>query len=122
MTKIVVSLVGSWLLEAVGSMFNVSRIPEPFCDTISEPPLPTSRGARSILVMVHNWCYSMVVYQPSSPENSSSQYTLLQPGEIEARFRAIVLDIESRLAKGEKPLPVGVLSADERDRWAEVRC
>ena len=101
-------------------MFNIARIPEPFCDTTSEPPPLTSDEARSILVMVHNWCYLMPVYQPSSSENSSSQYTLLQPGEIEARLRAIVLDVESRLANGERPFPVGVLSADERDRWAEV--
>jgi hypothetical protein len=100
-------------------MFNIARIPEPFCDSISEPPPSTSREARSILVMIHNWCYSMVVYRPSSSENPS-QYTLLQPGEMEAHFRAIVLDVESRLANGEKALPVGVLSADERDRWAEV--
>jgi len=116
----VFSLAGTWLLESVESMFNIARIPEPFCDTVSEHPPPTSREARSILVMIHNWCYSMVVYQPSSSENPPSQYTLLQPGEIEAHFRAIVLDVESRLANGEKALPVGVLSADERDRWAEV--
>jgi carnitine O-acetyltransferase len=62
----------------------------------------------------------MVVYRPTSSENPSPQYVLLHPGEIEARFRAIVLDVESRLANGEKAFPVGVLSADERDRWAEV--
>ena len=114
------SLAGSWLLENIGSMFNIARIPEPFCDTISEPPPLTSEEARSILVMVHNWCYLMPVYRPLSSENSPSQYALLQPGEIEARLRAIVLDVESRLTNGEKAFPVGVLSADERDRWAEV--
>ena len=119
-THYVPYLAGSWLLENIESMFNIARIPEPFCDTISEPPPHTSREARSILVMIHNWCYSMVVYRPSSFENPSSQHTLLQPGEIEAHLRAIVLDVESRLANGEKALPVGVLSADERDRWAEV--
>jgi len=117
-TNHVFSLAGSWLLESIQSMFNIARIPEPLCDTVSEHPPPNSREARSILVMIHNWCYSMVVYRRSS--ENPSQYTLLQPGEIEAHFRAIVLDVESRLASGEKALPVGILSADERDRWAEV--
>lgn len=98
-------------------MFNVTRIPEPICDTISEPPCRSSPEARAILLMIHNWCYSVTVYQK---EESTSQLILLSPGEIEARFRAVVLDVETRLANGEKAFPIGVLSADERDRWANV--
>lgn len=110
-------LAGSWVLECLKNMFNIARIPEPLCDTISEPPHVTSRDARSILLMIHNWCYSVVVYQI---EESTSQPILLSPGEIETRLRAVVLDVEMRLANGEKALPIGVLSADERDRWAKV--
>ncbi|KAF8150795.1 acyltransferase ChoActase/COT/CPT [Crassisporium funariophilum] len=106
---------GSWLLENTSKIFNIARIPEPLCDTISEPPEPSTPAARSVLLMIHDWCYSVTVYDPpidgASPKLSS-------PGQIEARIRATVLDVEARLANGEKPVPVGVLSADERDRWA----
>ncbi|KAF9525641.1 acyltransferase ChoActase/COT/CPT [Crepidotus variabilis] len=110
---------GSWLIENIENMFNICRIPEPLCDTITKPPRRSSRETRSILLMIHDWCYSVVVYAPPSPNDASSSPTLLPPGEIEARFRAVVLDVESRLAKGEKALPVGVLSADDRDNWAK---
>jgi len=112
---------GAWLLESVEKMFNTARIPEPLCDTISELPHPSCREARSILLMVHDWCYSVVVYGPPPSDNPSAPLTLLPVGEIEAHLRAVVLDVESRLSNGEKALPVGVLSADERDRWAKVR-
>ncbi|KAG6900798.1 hypothetical protein C0993_000117 [Termitomyces sp. T159_Od127] len=42
----------------------------------------------------------------------------MTPREIVTRIRAIVLDVEQRLANGERALPVGVLSADDRDAWA----
>ena len=99
-------------------MFNIARIPEPLCDTLSGYPDTPTRASRSILVMVHDWCYSVVVYDPpvgDSPPNLS----LL--GEIEARIRAVVLDVETRLQNGEKAVPIGVLSADDRDRWSKVK-
>ena len=45
----------------------------------------------------------------------------MTPREIETRIRAVVLDVEQRLASGERALSVGVLSADDRDAWAAVR-
>ncbi|KAF8907306.1 acyltransferase ChoActase/COT/CPT [Gymnopilus junonius] len=107
---------GSWLLENVSKLFNITRIPEPYCDTLSKSPHSSSRAARSILLMLHDWCYSIAVYHP--PSSGSATPKLLSPGEIETRIRAVVLDVEQRIANGEKPFPVGVLSADERDRWA----
>lgn len=44
----------------------------------------------------------------------------MSPREIEKQIRSVILDVEERLEKGEKAVPIGVLSADERDRWAEV--
>ena len=114
-------LVGSWLLENTLKVFNIARIPEPLCDTLSEPPNLSSRAARSVLVMIHDWCYSVVAYHSPSFNNPNRPGELLSPGDIEACLRAVVVDVESRLSNGEKPLPVGVLSADERDRWAKVR-
>ncbi len=71
--------------------------------------------------MIHNWCYLVLVYRAPPLDDPTSRPSLLSPGEIEAQLRAVVLDVEGRLANGEKPLPVGVLSADDRGRWAVVR-
>ena len=98
-------------------MFNIARIPEPLCDTLSGYPDTPTRASRSILVMVHDWCYSVVVYDP--PVKDSPPKLSLR-GEIEARIRAVVLDVETRLQNGEKAVPIGVLSADNRDRWSKV--
>ena len=68
--------------------------------------------------MVHDWCYSVVVYDP--PVGNSPQKLSL-PREIESRIRAVVLDVETRLQNGEKAVPIGVLSADDRDRWSKVK-
>lgn len=40
--------------------------------------------------------------------------------ELENRLREVARDVERRLEAGERAVPVGVLSADGRDRWAEV--
>ncbi|PPQ99150.1 hypothetical protein CVT24_009340 [Panaeolus cyanescens] len=109
---------GSWLLENTSEMFSRGRIPAAECDAISEPPPLISPHARSILLMIHNWCYSVVVYKPRSAADNDPP-ALFSPGEIEARIRSVALDVESRLAAGEKPVPIGLLSADERDKWAK---
>ena len=98
-------------------MFNIARIPEPLCDTLSGYPNTPTRASRSILVMVHDWCYSVVVYDPPVGDSPPK---LSLPGEIEVRLRAVVLDVETRLQNGEKAVPIGVLSADDRDRWSKV--
>jgi hypothetical protein len=42
------------------------------------------------------------------------------PAELERRLHCIARDAAKRLASGERAIPVGVLSSDGRDRWAEV--
>lgn len=44
----------------------------------------------------------------------------MKPSEIEARICAVVVDVEQRLSNGETAVPIGILSADGRDQWAEV--
>lgn len=58
------------------------------------------------------------MYHP--PDSSSSVPLLLKPWEINARIQAVVLDVAERLARGETAFSIGALSADDRDRWAEV--
>jgi hypothetical protein len=100
-------------------MFNVGRKPQPSCDILSEPANPSiDPSARKVLVMLHNWFYTITVYHP--PESSSSRPRLLEPCEIASQLRAIMFDAEQRLADGERAVPIGILSADDRDRWSEV--
>ncbi|RXW22817.1 hypothetical protein EST38_g3021 [Candolleomyces aberdarensis] len=107
---------GIWFRNSTSKMFNIARIPEPFCDTLSTPPETPTREARSILVMLHDWCYAVPVYYP--PTSPDSLPILMSPKQIEARLRSLVLDVEDRLSRGEKPVPVGILSGDDRDKWA----
>lgn len=100
-------------------MFNTGRKPQPFCDILSEPANPSiDPSARKVLVMLHNWFYTITVYHP--PDSSSPCPRLLEPREIASQMRAIVFDAEQRLSDGERALPIGILSADDRDRWSEV--
>ncbi|KAG6853982.1 hypothetical protein C0991_011845 [Blastosporella zonata] len=106
---------GIWLRQSTKKMFNIGRIPAPFCDIISSPPPPDSADSRKLLITVHNWFYAIDVYnQPNSPTDIPQ---LMSPREIATRIRAVVLDVEQRLTNGERALPVGVLSADNRDIW-----
>jgi hypothetical protein len=63
--------------------------------------------------MVNDWTYAVEVYD----ENQM----LLSVDTIEQRLRNVVRDVVARIEAGEKPIPVGILSADDRDRWTEVR-
>lgn len=40
--------------------------------------------------------------------------------ELERRLWDVVEDVRAREAKGEKAVPIGILSADDRDIWAKV--
>ena len=63
--------------------------------------------------MVNDWTYAVEVYD----ENQ----TLLSVDTIEHRLRSVVHDVAARMEAGEEPVPIGLLSADDRDRWTEVR-
>ena len=63
--------------------------------------------------MVNDWVYAVEVYD----ENRA----LLAVDNIEQRLRSIVDDVTWRVEAGEEPVPVGILSADHRDLWTEVR-
>jgi hypothetical protein len=62
--------------------------------------------------MVHDWCYSIDVYD--------SQHNRASVREIEDRLRQIVGDVEERIRSGKLAVPVGVLSSDGRNQWAQV--
>ncbi|KIK10045.1 hypothetical protein K443DRAFT_47 [Laccaria amethystina LaAM-08-1] len=106
---------GIWLRGSTSKLFNIARRPKRLGDTLSTPPGSPTLQARSLLLMVHDWCYRVTVYHPPT----SSSPVLMSPKEIEARIRAVILDVEDRLARGERAFPIGVLSGDNRDCWAD---
>ena len=110
-------IIGIWLRESTSKLFNIARRPKRSGDTLSTCPGSPTLQARSLLLMVHDWCYRVTVYHPPT----SSSPALVSPKEIEARIRAVMLDVEERLAHGERAFPIGVLSGDNRDCWAYVR-
>ncbi|EMD31314.1 hypothetical protein CERSUDRAFT_163178 [Gelatoporia subvermispora B] len=102
---------GVWFHDCVSKTFNICRMPQPECDTLSLPAPPQSVHARKIVVFVHDWLYAVeVLDQELQP---------LKAGEIGRRLNAVVDDAEKRLARGEKAVPVGVLTADDRDHWTK---
>jgi hypothetical protein len=123
---------GIWLRDSVGRMFNTCRIPGVRgCDSLSaqpqaQPSLSSNgNGAGNtntgkILVMIHDWCYAIECYHHFSPR--SIPPSMISPALLEERLRLVSLDAATRLAGGEKAVPIGVLSSDGRDRWGEVRC
>jgi Choline/Carnitine o-acyltransferase len=104
---------GLWFQEAVAKIFNTCRIPQPHCDTLSPQPPAHVPNARKIMVMVNDWTYAVEVYD----ENR----LLLSADNIEQRLRSVVQDATQRIQAGEKSVPVGILSADHRDTWTNVR-
>ena len=40
--------------------------------------------------------------------------------ELEKRLRDVILDAERRWAAGERAVPVGTLTSDDRDTWTKV--
>ncbi|GBE88380.1 hypothetical protein SCP_1301950 [Sparassis crispa] len=105
---------GIWLQETTAKIWNRCRLPQPQCDTFTSLPKTSIPEARTLLVALHDWFYVLEVLDES--------FQPIRPGEIESKLRAIVADVEDRLARGERAVPVGVLSADDRDIWAENLC
>ena len=108
---------GVWFRENVSKMFNICRIPRTGCDIISTPAPHTepSHYARCVVVIVNNRFYSLQAYEPQS---SNAEPILANPEVILSRLDAIVRDSSTRT----DPAPeIGVLTADERNRWASVR-
>ncbi|TFY60452.1 hypothetical protein EVJ58_g5142 [Rhodofomes roseus] len=102
---------GVWLRDTAAKMFNVSRLPQADCDTLSTTPSYTDPDAHKIIVMLHDWFYAVDVLEEDK--------RVLQPAEIERRLLAVVADADGRLKRGEIAPAVGVLTADDRDRWTE---
>ena len=93
-------------------IFNIARLPRPVCDHFSHPPPPDDRAARTIICAVRDWFYAIEVLD--------EQGQAIEPKRLEARILDVVNDAGKRLQAGEEAVPVSVLSADNRDVWAEV--
>ncbi|KZP25211.1 acyltransferase ChoActase/COT/CPT [Athelia psychrophila] len=107
---------GIWLRDSTSRIFNTCRVPRPHCDALS--PQGPSPHATKLLVAVHDWHYLVDCYLPPRTDGQAHRTRIPAP-ELERRLRQIARDAEGRLGGGERAVPVGVLSADGRDAWAE---
>lgn len=64
-------------------------------------------------MLIRDFFYAIEVYDESRKPHD--------PATIERRLWSCVRDAERRLASGERAKPIGILTTDGRDRWAEVR-
>ena len=62
--------------------------------------------------MFKDWIYTVEVVEKDG--------SMVPLATMEKRLRDVVQDVTERESKGEKPVPVGILTADERDTWAKV--
>ena len=102
-----------WLNNSNRRMWNIARVPRPGCDILTDKPQLYSPDARSIIVLIHDFFYVVEVYDESCKPHD--------PATIERRLWSCVHDVERRLASGERAKPIGILTADDRDRWTAVR-
>ena len=107
---------GLWLRDSTSKLFNICRIPLRSCDALSpQPPFSHSPAASdNIVVMVHDWMYAVSCY-----DVYEGRKIRIKVGELERRLRGVLGDVSKREGKA---AAVGVLSADGRDKWAEVCC
>ncbi|TCD69360.1 hypothetical protein EIP91_007916 [Steccherinum ochraceum] len=102
---------GLWFRRATSSIFNTARIPRPTCDALSSAPAPSEPSARVVLLCVHDWTYAVDVLD--------SNLNLITVAELEKRILGVVLDVSERLEQAHTAVPISVLGADDRDRWAQ---
>ena len=95
-------------------MFNLARIPQTDCDTLSPISLSSDPLSYNVIVIVKNHFYTLRAYDPS-PENPTTRI-LINAETLLSRLEAIVRDVTPRMAGPD----IGVLSADDRDIWASV--
>lgn len=101
---------GVWLLTSTEKMFNTCRLPRAGADVLATRN-PISEHAQDIMLMLYDFVYTVRVCEDDR--------TPLPVQTIEDRIRAVVLDVIKRIESGESAVPVGVLTSDDRDRWAE---
>ncbi|TDL25783.1 acyltransferase ChoActase/COT/CPT [Rickenella mellea] len=109
---------GIWFYDSSLKFFNVCRVPQRHCDTLTSPPPPSRETPlpapfRQISVLIHDWCYAVEIYDKDGK--------IISYAETERRIRDAVLDASRRIAGGEEAVPVGVLTSDHRDTWASNR-
>ena len=63
-------------------------------------------------LMYKDWCYAVGVYDEAGE--------LLKPQAIEEKIWSVIVDVNDKESRGEKAIPIGVFTADDRDLWTKV--
>jgi Choline/Carnitine o-acyltransferase len=88
------------------------RIPMHACDVLAPLPSRGSPESRNIVLMLRDWCYAVEVLDNTETPVSASK--------IESCIWKAIHDANLRQRRGEKAVPIGVLTAHDRNSWAKV--
>lgn len=89
-------------------MFNMTRIPQTDCDILHKAS-PSHPAARQILVFVQDHMFLINVLHPNGKFVG-----------VNALVQSLRECVQSALSAG-RAIPLGILTADNRDIWARVR-
>ncbi|KIJ52558.1 hypothetical protein M422DRAFT_156186 [Sphaerobolus stellatus SS14] len=93
--------------------FHQTRIPQPNCDVLAPLPSRTDHGSKRIILMLRDYIYALEVVDADEAP--------LPVAKLEEVIWAAIKDVENIRKEGEKAIPVGVLTAGDRDIWAKAR-
>lgn len=101
---------GKWFRAPALRLFGTTRVALPKCDTLITANSPRDRWVH---VMFREWSYRVAVYEGDG--------TRIPVSHLERSLSAVVEDVRVREARDEVCVPIGRLTADDRDLWASVR-
>lgn len=88
------------------------RIPKDSCDVLAPLPSRGSSESRKIVLMLRDWCYAIDVLDDTG--------TPVPAIKIESYIWQAIHDANLLRQRGETATPIGVLTAYNRNSWAEV--
>ncbi|KAF8529840.1 acyltransferase ChoActase/COT/CPT [Gautieria morchelliformis] len=89
------------------------RIPVESCDVLASLPSRGSSESRKIVLMLRDWFYTIDILDDTDTPTPVSK--------IESCIWAAIHDADHRQQQGEMAIPVGVLTAHDRNSWAKAR-
>lgn len=100
---------GKWFRGPALSLFGTTRIPHANCDSLVNR---ATKGPKWVHVMFREWSYRIRV---STEDGRRTPVSQLEQGLNDA-----VADVARRESNNEACVPLGRLTADHRDTWANV--
>ena len=82
------------------------------CDALAPLPSRGSSESRKIVLMLRDWCYTIDVLDDTD--------TPVPVIKVESYIWKAIHDANLRQERGENAIPIGLLTAHDRNSWAKV--